>query len=161
MAGQVIERDEEQSRRRQHVLEGENHVLKLIIERSPLPAILEAIVEIAETQSTEGLLASVLLLDEDRIHLRHGAAPNLPVGYNEAIDGLAIGPNAGSCGTAAYLQRQVIVSDIMADPLWQDFRGLAQNYGLRACWSTPIFSSNKSVLGTFALYYREPRVPDA
>ena len=75
MAGQVIERDEEQSRRRQHVLEGENHVLKLIIEGSPLPAILEAIVEIAETQSTEGLLASVLLIDEDRIHLRHGAAP--------------------------------------------------------------------------------------
>src|SRR5947209_4875367 len=113
MAGQVIERDEERARRRRHVLEGENHVLKLIIEGSPLATILEAIVEIAETEGGGGLLASVLLLDEDRIHLTHGAAPNLPGGYNEAINGLAIGPNAGSCGTAAYLRRQVIVSDIM------------------------------------------------
>ncbi len=161
MAGRVIERDDERLRRRQHVLEGENHVLKLIIEGSPLPAILEALVENAETQSSEGLLASVLLIDEDRIHLRHGAAPNLPAAYNEAIDGLPIGPNAGSCGTAAYLRRQVIVSDIMTDPLWQEYRHLAQNYGLRACWSTPIFARNKSVLGTFALYYREPRLPDA
>lgn len=161
MAGQAIERDQERARRRQHVLEGENHVLKLIIEGNSLSAILSAIVEIAETQGSDGLLASVLLLDEDRIHLTHGAAPSIPAGYNDSINGLAIGPNAGSCGTAAYLRRQVIVSDIMTDPLWRDFRDLAQNYGLAACWSTPIFASNKSVLGTFALYYRQPRVPDA
>src|SRR5882762_10350770 len=88
-----------------------------------------------------------------------GAAPNLPTTYTEAIDGAFIGPAVGSCGTAAYRAEQVIVSDIAVDPLWADFRDLALTHSLRACWSTPIFSSEGKVIGTFAMYYREPRSP--
>jgi PAS domain S-box-containing protein len=105
-------------------------------------------------------LASILLLDEDGIHLRHGAAPSLPRAYSNAIDGAAIGPKAGSCGTAAYRGTPVIVSDISTDPLWEDFRDLAARHGLCACWSTPILSRTKSVLGTFALYYTYVCAPD-
>src|SRR5207248_4707012 len=91
--------------------------------------------------------------------LRHGGAPNLPKAYTEAIDGAFIGPSVGSCGTAAYRAEQVIVSDIATDPLWAEFRELALAHSLRACWSTPIFSSEGKVIGTFAMYYREPRSP--
>jgi PAS domain S-box-containing protein len=91
--------------------------------------------------------------------LRHGAAPNLPKAYTDAIDGLAIGHSVGSCGSAAYRAEQVIVSDIATDPLWDSFRDLALTHSLRACWSTPIFSSEGKVIGTFAMYYREPRSP--
>jgi C4-dicarboxylate-specific signal transduction histidine kinase len=85
----------------------------------------------------------------------------LPIPYTQAIDGAAIGPSAGSCGTAAYRAQRVIVSDIATDPLWADYRDLALPHGLRACWSTPILSSEGSVLGTFATYYREPHIPTA
>src|SRR4030095_1494944 len=91
--------------------------------------------------------------------LRHGAAPNLPKAYTDAIDGVAIGHSVGSCGSAAYRAEQVIVSDIAADPLWADFRDLALAHSLRACWSTPIFSSEGKVIGTFAMYYHERRSP--
>src|SRR5262249_44767400 len=72
-----------------------------------------------------------------------------------------IGPSAGSCGTAAYRGEQVIVSDIVTDPLWADYRELAVAHSLRACWSTPVFSSERKVIATFAMYYREPRSPSA
>src|SRR5229473_7923916 len=104
-----------------------------------------------------GSLSSILLLDPKTNRLRHGAAPSLPITYTEAIDGLVIGPCVGSCGTAAYRAEQMIVSDIATDPLWADYRDLALGHGLRACWSTPILSSTGKVLGTFAIYYREPR----
>src|ERR1700687_2271437 len=90
---------------------------------------------------------------------RRGAAHGLPITYTQAIDGAVIGPSAGSCGTAAYRAEPVIVSDIATDPLWADYRDLASAHGLRACWSTPILSSAGRVLGTFAIYYREPRSP--
>ena len=99
------------------------------------------------------------MLDAKTNRLRHGAAPSLPKTYTQAIDGAAIGPCVGSCGTAAYRAEPVIVSDIATDPLWADYRDLALAHGLRACWSTPIISSAGSVLGTFAIYYREPRSP--
>ncbi len=105
------------------------------------------------------MLCSVLVMDSDGITLRHAAAPSLPAEYNRQVDGLKIGPNAGSCGTAAYYRKQVIVADIARDPLWQEFSRLALPHGLQACWSTPIFSRAGKVLGTFAVYYREPRSP--
>ena len=105
-----------------------------------------------------GVLASVLLVDGNR--LRHGGAPSLPKAYTDAIDGGLIGPQAGSCGTAAYRAEQVIVSDIATDPLWADYRDAALPHGLRACWSTPIFSSAGKVIATFAMYYRNARSPD-
>ncbi|PYJ43971.1 MAG: hypothetical protein DME80_07485 [Verrucomicrobia bacterium] len=98
-------------------------------------------------------------MDANGKQLRHGGAPNLPKAYTEAIDGAFIGASVGSCGTAAYRAEQVIVSDIATDPLWADFRDLALAHSLRACWSTPIFSSEGKVIGTFAMYYREPRSP--
>jgi len=88
-----------------------------------------------------------------------GAAPSLPAEYNAAIDGAEIGACAGSCGTAAYLGAAVFVSDIATDPLWADYKEIALPHGLRACWSTPILTRGRKVLGTFAMYHREPREP--
>ncbi len=111
-----------------------------------------------EAHSSE-LLCSICLLDPTGTRLFNGIAPSLPESYLQAINGLRIGPQAGSCGTAAYLGKPVIVTDIANDPLWADYRHLALPLGLRACWSTPIFSRDGKVLATFALYYREPRGP--
>jgi PAS domain S-box-containing protein len=100
---------------------------------------------------------SVLLLDPDGVHLRTAAAPNLPTAYSSAIDGVAIGPEVGSCGTAAYTKRPKIAADIASDPAWRDYRGLALDHGLRACWSVPILGTSGQVLGTFAFYFDAPR----
>ncbi|MCS7313204.1 MAG: GAF domain-containing protein, partial [Acidobacteria bacterium] len=103
---------------------------------------------------------SVLLLDEDGHRLRHGSAPSLPEEYNRLIDGVVIGPEVGTCGTAAFLGQTVITPDIATDPRWAPYRDIALRYGLRACWSVPIFSTDGRVLGTFAMYYRESRHPE-
>jgi GAF domain-containing protein len=112
-----------------------------------------------EDSVERGLLASVLLLSADGKRLHHGAAPSLPEAYCDAIDGIAIGPNVGSCGTVAYLGHSIFVTDIATDPLWEKFRDLALAHGLRACWSTPIRNAEGRLVGTFAVYYREPRAP--
>ncbi|HKO15929.1 MAG TPA: PAS domain-containing protein [Gemmatimonadaceae bacterium] len=108
-----------------------------------------------------GMRGSVLLLDEDGITLRDGAAPSLPLAYRRLIDGERVGPAAGSCGTAVYRRERVIVRDIATDPLWENYRRAAEPFGLAACWSTPIRDAQGSVLGTFAMYYGEPREPTA
>lgn len=135
-------------------------VLAMIMARAPLCNVLGALCTEIEKQHA-GLLCSVLLLDADGITLRSGAAPSLPAGYCQAIDGAKIGPSVGSCGTAAFRKQPVIVSDIATDPLWAEYRQVALAYGLRACWSTPIATQDGAILGTFAIYYREPRSPDA
>lgn len=134
-------------------------VLELAIGDSPLEDTLSALIRIVESTSRTGVLGSILLLDADRKHLRHGAAPSLPQPYVDAIDGAEIGPCAGSCGTAAYRATPVFVSDIASDPLWAEYKAVALPHGLRACWSTPILASGRRVLGTFAMYHREPREP--
>ena len=91
--------------------------------------------------------------------MRHGAAPNLPEAYVKAVDGSPIGPRNGSCGTAMYTRKPVVVTNVMTDPLWTDYRELAQICGLRACWSTPIVSWQGDVLGSFAMYRQETRGP--
>jgi len=136
-----------------------NKVLELAIGDSPLERTLNALIRIVETSSRTGVLGSILLLDADGKHLRHGAAPSLPQAYSAALDGAEIGPCAGSCGTAAYLGAAVFVSDIASDPLWADYKEIALPHGLRACWSTPILTRGRKVLGTFAMYHREPREP--
>ena len=136
-----------------------HHVLELIAGGSELPAVLEALCRRMETHLS-GALCSILLFDADGVHLRHGAAPSLPLAYSQAIDGVAVGPSVGSCGTAAFLGKQVIVEDIASSPLWADYSALAEQYGLRACWSTPFFSAARQVLGTFAIYYRHSHRPD-
>ncbi|HEV7920757.1 MAG TPA: GAF domain-containing protein [Thermoanaerobaculia bacterium] len=126
---------------------------------APLHDALDELVRHVESLSQAGMLASILILDEDGRHLRHGSAPSLPTAYNAAIDGIEIGPEVGSCGTAAFHDRTVVVYDIANDLLWANFRDLALQYGLRACWSTPIHGSDGRVLGTFANYYPVVRDP--
>src|SRR5213595_3987674 len=157
---QAIIRDISQRKRREGLLAGENRVLEMVAKGDSLSDILEILCRLVEEQSS-GVLASILLMDVNGKQLRHGAAPNLPKAYTKAIDGAFIGPAVGSCGTAAYRAEQVIVSNIATDPLWDAFRDLALAHSLRACWSTPIFSSEGKVIGTFAMYYREPQSPSA
>ena len=138
--------------------ESQSLVLERITTGAPLREVLELLVNTIEARS-DGMLGSVLLLDAEGKRLIHGAAPSLPRSYTEEIDGLEIGPAEGSCGTAAYEGRQVVVEDIATDPLWENYRDLAGEHDLAACWSTPIRASSGEVLGTFALYYHEPRGP--
>jgi diguanylate cyclase (GGDEF)-like protein len=141
-------------------LEDERAILGMIARGQALPETLDAICVSIE-RNLHGGLASVLLLDEDGAHLRHGAAPGLNPSYVEAVDGVEIGPTVGSCGTAAYTRQQVIVEDIAEDSRWDSYRDIAIRYGLRACWSTPILDADGTVLGTFGIYYRSPRRPSA
>ena len=145
-------------KRQEQQLEGERRVLQAMAAGAPLELALEGICRLVEEQYPSAL-CSVLLLDADGRHLRHGAAPGLPEPFRRAADGIPVGPRAGSCGTAAYHNRQVIVSDIATDELWAEARGLALEHGLRACWSTPIPGTEQAVLGTFAVYFRTPRSP--
>jgi two-component sensor histidine kinase len=139
----------------------EKDVLEQIVGGASLSAVLLQLTRAAEEYSRGEMLASVLLMDEDGRHLRHGAAPSLPDSYNRAIDGIEAGPSVGSCGTAAFRKQPVYVTDIQSDPLWSDYRELAASHGLAACWSIPIIASTGAVLGTFALYHRRPRAPSA
>jgi GAF domain-containing protein len=109
---------------------------------------------LAVEEMADGILTSILLLDPDGKRLWHGSAPNLPPAYCRAIDGIVIGPSAGSCGTAAYCGDAVYVADIATDPLWADYRDLALEHDLRACWSTPIRDPDGAIIGTFAIYHR-------
>jgi hypothetical protein len=146
-------------RRNETLRTAHNKVLELAIGDSPLEQTLGELIRIVESTSSTGVLGSILLLDADGKHLRHGAAPSLPRAYIQAIDGAEIGACAGSCGTAAYMGAAVFVSDIATDPLWADYKDLALPHGLRACWSIPILTRGRKVLGTFAMYHREPREP--
>ncbi|WP_407285484.1 SpoIIE family protein phosphatase [Streptomyces sp. BP-8] len=133
-------------------------LLEQIARDAPLREILTDMARAIEDLAPE-LIVSVLLADPDGRHLRHGTGPSLPDFYNEAIDGVATGPNVGSCGTAAYLRAPVIVSDIATDPRWAGYEDLARRAGLAACWSTPILGADDELLGTFAMYHRTPKVP--
>lgn len=135
----------------------EREVLAQVVQGAPMEEVVAALAVGMERLASPGLLASVLRLEDGR--LRHGAAPSLPSAWSALIDGLPIGPSVGSCGTAAFRRERVVVSDIATDPLWADFRASALSFGLRACWSEPIWDSGGAVMGTVALYYREPRTP--
>ena len=132
--------------------------LKMMLLGAPLNEVLTSITRLMEAHS-KGTLCSILLVDEDGLHLRYGVAENLPQTYRAAIDGICIGPNVGSCGAAAYLRQPVFVADILSDPKWVKFKDSAVAAGLRAAWSSPILSHDGKVLGTFGMYYREVRNP--
>ncbi|MDR6623743.1 ATP-binding protein [Caulobacter segnis] len=133
--------------------------MNLIAGGKSLSLALQAIVQAVEAEDP-AILCSIVLLDADGRCLAVGAAPSLPASYNQAIEGVEIGPNVGSCGTAAYLGRRVVVEDIQSDPLWANYRQLAADAGLAACWSQPIKTTDGSVVGTFAIYHREARAPN-
>ncbi|MFT3767566.1 MAG: ATP-binding protein [Minicystis sp.] len=143
------------------LLAGQNRALELIAGNAPLPAVLDYLTRFIESQADD-LVCSVVLLEDGR--LRHGAAPSLPDAYNRAIDGVPIGPAVGSCGTAAFTGRRIVVTDIASDPRWAAFPEVVEliiSSGLHACWSTPIRGADGEVLGTFAIYYRAPSPPRA
>jgi PAS domain S-box-containing protein len=154
----AVSRDVTERRKEADFRAGQHDVLEMIATGVALDQVLARLVTLVERRS-DGMLCSVQLLDDDGVHIRHGAAPNLPEAYVKAIDGARIGPRVGSCGTAMYLGQPVIATDVLTDPVWADYRELAILYGFRACWSTPIFSAQNKVLGSFAMYYREPRGP--
>lgn len=139
------------------VLDRQTSVMEQLAAGAPLAEVLEGIV-VALEELMPGSRCSVLLLDTDGV-LRHGAAPTLPRAYSEAIDGLEPGPLAGSCGTAVHLGTQVVAVDVSNDPRWEQFRDLAVEHDIAACWSSPIRSSSQ-IVGTFAVYDRQPHEPD-
>jgi PAS domain S-box-containing protein len=138
-------------------LEAKNELLAKIAKDEPLVSFLNALVEAVEHNLTGGLCSILLLSPDNRLHI--GAAPHLPSEYNQAVNGLLIGEGVGSCGTAAFRRKMVIVNDISTDPLWEIPREFALSLGLKACWSLPIIASDGRVLGTFAIYFSETRSP--
>lgn len=136
-----------------------SQVLEMLANAEPLDRILEGIVRGIE-QIHPRMLCSLLLLSPDGRTLGKGIAPRLPQFYNDALEGIRIGPGQGSCGTAAFTGQRVVVEDIAAHPYWKPFRELAERAGLGACWSQPVLSSDNRVLGTFAVYHRQPQAPE-
>jgi len=151
-------RDVTEARRAQALLAFEASVLELMAHGKPNAQVFAAVVSGIEELLRAGR-ASLLRLVGKQLYVAH--APRLPQSYNDALAGMEIGPDRGSCGTAAFSGRTVITADIASDPRWSDFRALAQQHGLAACWSVPVRSAAGSVLGAFAIYYGEPREPTA
>ncbi|MCS6236444.1 EAL domain-containing protein [Shewanella baltica] len=133
-------------------------VLSMLLNGAPLHEILHALVLKIEAQKI-GTRGSILLLSGDGKRLLLGAAPHLPDSYNQAINGVEIGPNVGSCGTAAYFAKRVIVEDIATHPYWENYKELPLRAGLKSCWSEPIKDTQGKVLGTFAMYYDTIKSP--
>ncbi|MES2351740.1 MAG: ATP-binding protein [Pseudomonadota bacterium] len=138
--------------------DGKNALLEMIARGAPLNDTLEKLMLLVESQAPP-VLCSVMLLADDGTTMLSAAGPSLPPDYLQAIHGAQIGPTVGSCGTAIFRKETVVVSDIMSDPLWAPYKELAAQYGLRACWSTPILLDKNTALGSFAMYYRETRSP--
>jgi diguanylate cyclase (GGDEF)-like protein/PAS domain S-box-containing protein len=155
-----VSRDVTARRLAEELRDGQAQVVEMIARNAPLPAVFDQIVRVVESQLA-GVICSVLLLDEDGRRLRCRSAPNLPDAYRQAIDGVAIGPEAACFGAAAYRREAVVVSDIAVDPLWRGYRGLAETFGLRSCWSAPILSNHGAALGVVAVYARTVREPTA
>ncbi len=139
--------------------DGQAQILEMVARGAPLPAVFDRLVRLIESQIT-GVICSVLLLDEDGLHLRHSAAPNLPDAYCKAIEGVVVGPEAVSFGAATYWREPaIVVMDIATHQFWRDYRDLAAAQSLRSCWSTPFLSSHGAALGAFAVYSRTAREP--
>ncbi len=158
LGGVIVCRDITEIKEEEFFRAGQSQVLEMIAADKPLPEILASLVLLMEGQA-EGLRCSILLLSRDGKHVQHGAAPHLPETYVKEVNGAPIGPRNGSCGTAMYLRRRVVVTDVMTDPLWADYRDLAKICRLSACWSSPIISAQGDVLGSFAMYREEKRGP--
>lgn len=157
--GYIIYRDITERKRDEALLAGEKQLLEMIAKGDSLPRLLEALCRLVEETAT-GSLCSILLVDPNGRQLRTGAAPSLPLDYSQSLDGRVIVPGIGPCGNALLSKEPVIASDFRSDERWSDeYRALALAYGLRACWSTPLLSLDGRALGTFALYYRDPRSP--
>ncbi len=149
----VTDRRRSESRERHRA-----QILDLITSHAPLAEVLDLVTRLVEQENPDSV-CSILLVDDSGRRLVHGAGPSLPAFYNEAVHGIMIGEGMGSCGTAAFRGARVVVEDVALDPLWREFANLAARAGLRACWSQPVFGTDRQVLGTFAIYHRSPRSP--
>lgn len=144
------------------LLAGENRLLEMLATGCTLSEFLDALCRLIENIASESL-CGIVLVDPIDNRLKHGAAPSLPLSYNESIHGRPVNLFSGPCAMAASLKEQVIAADVASDTRWDtyEWRALAMAHGLRACWSTPILSSDDRVLGAFAIYSREPGSPTA
>jgi PAS domain S-box-containing protein len=154
----AVSRDITERRRDEAFRAARQQMSEMIAAGSALPEVLDCLVRVVE-QQCNGMSCSALVLNDDGTTIRHASAPSLPPAYVRAIDGLRIGPRAGSCGTAMFLGKRVIVTDILADPLWEEYRAPAGISGQRACWSMPILSPQQRILGSFAMYFVDARAP--
>ncbi len=150
--------DIEELKRAESLLSAEMRTLEMIAGGSTLTDVLENLCRTIDAQAPN-TITTVLLMDPDGKRLWPTAGPRVPSGWTQAITPLQIGPCGGSCATAAFLKEPVITSDIASDPLWVGLRDVALSHGLRASWSEPLISKNHEVLGTFAMYFAEPRSP--
>jgi diguanylate cyclase (GGDEF)-like protein/PAS domain S-box-containing protein len=142
----------------QHQEANKNKILQLTAKNAPLDKILSEIITLLE-QDNPDMICSILLLDESGEHLYNCIGPKLPEFYRQAIEGVTIGEGVGSCGTAAFRKKRIIVENIQTDPLWINFKDLAKKANLAACWSQPIINGKNNVLGTFAIYHETPIAP--
>jgi diguanylate cyclase (GGDEF)-like protein/PAS domain S-box-containing protein len=154
----VVTRDLTHQMQREKLVLEQARILESAARGKPLPDILRHLSQLVEEQ-TSGLVSSIMLLSEDGRRLHIGGNYSLSPEFCAAVDGIEIGPTAGTCGSAAFRRESVIVTDIASDPLWKDYRVLAHAEGLRACWSVPLFASDGDLVGTFASYFMEPRGP--
>src|SRR6266853_4295416 len=152
--------DIEDRKRAECLLAGENHVLEMTAQGNSLESILEALCQVGE-QNASGCLCSVILIDPTGSKIQQAVAPSLPSSYNDRFPGTPVDREGGPCTEAARRKTQVIVSDVASDTRWDTYgwRTAALAHGLKACWSTTILAPNGLVLGTFAIYWREPRTP--
>jgi diguanylate cyclase (GGDEF)-like protein/PAS domain S-box-containing protein len=157
-----LSRDISERKRREELRHGHARLLEMIARGQPLERVLDALVRLAEAE-LDGIRMTILTVDpvmgSGCGRLRNAASASLAPAFLEMVDGIAIGPSSGSCGTAAWRREAVIVRDVMEDPLWQDFRDVARVGGFRACWSTPILTGEDRLLGTLGFYCTEAREP--
>lgn len=139
---------------------GSYHVLESLSRGDSLEQVLTELISTIE-KIWPKLRCAILIVDETKQHLRHGAAPNLPAFYNKAVNGHRIVQDNGSCGYAAYTGQPCVVDDVYTHPNWKQYVELARKAGFRACWSYPIFSSTGEVVGVFACYHNEKKTPTA
>jgi PAS domain S-box-containing protein len=141
-------------------LAGEKRLLEMVASSCPLTDVLTALCKFVEDTSSD-CYCGVYLIDGSGSKFRIGAVPSLPATFNEPVDGLAVSQQVGPCGVAALTKTQVIATDLELDPLWQSsaIRALALAHGIRSHWSTPIYDREGRVLGTFAIFHREPASP--
>jgi PAS domain S-box-containing protein len=159
MAGVLVFQDVTDRVHNEQLLASQRDILAMVATGRPLSGILEEIARAADRLSVEGGHSAIMLRSEDGRRLHGATAPNLPPGLMAALDGMHIGPAAGSCGTAAHRGEPVLVADITTDPLWSDFRDACDGTGLRSCWSTPLHATNGELIGTFAVYYGDSHLP--
>ena len=155
-----INTDIDDRKRAEALLAGEKRLLEMVASGRPLPTVLEALCELVQ-ETIHGCCCGIVLVDSTGTHLQHGAAPSLPASYNESINGRPVNLEAGPCAMAVSLNEQVVCADVLSETRWAAYAWcpLALAHGLKACWSTPISSTEGNPIGAFAIYYAEPTTP--